>query len=80
MAKKKNRVWNYTIKPNGTKAKTIYYISTAADNENICLLFRDEKNEFQKLNISIKELILKKAIDTKKLTSLINKKTKEWQK
>lgn len=80
MAKKKNRVWNYSINPKSKKPKTIYYLSIDTTNENITLLFRDEKQGFNKLKIPIKELILKKAIDTKKLTSLIDKKIKQWQK
>ena len=80
MAKKKNRVWNYSINPKSVKPKTIYYLSTDTTDENITLLLRDEKQGFQKLQIPIKELILKKAIDTKKLTSLINKKINQWQK
>ena len=80
MAKKKNRVWNYSINPKSMKPKTIYYLSIDTTKENITLLFRDEKQGFHKLQIPIKELILKKAIDTKKLTSLINKKINQWQK
>lgn len=80
MAKRKKRVWNYSINPKSVKPKTIYYLSIDTTDENICLLFRDENQGFNKLNIPIKELILKKAIDTKKLTSLINKKINQWQK
>lgn len=75
MAKKKqNRVSSYTFGAKVKFNKNVFGCSIDCITGDVLKIsLWDDNDKIQNIDIPIKDLLLKKAIDTKKLTLLINK-------
>lgn len=72
--KKENRVSNYTFAVRRKFNKNVFGCSIDYITGDVLKLsLWDDNDKIQNVDIPIKDLLLKKAIDPKKLTLLINK-------
>ena len=72
--KKENRVSNYTFAAKRKYNKNVFGCSIDCITGDVLKIsLWDDNDKIQNIDIPIKDLLLKKAIDTKKLTLLINK-------